>query len=79
VIAAARAGAGIGMTTWALTGRGPNPLVSVCAEAIMVDAPAVCTVQEVHLAAIHMLCAAVDAAIRDSMTPAWGVTLQEIQ
>lgn len=79
VIAAARAGAGIGMTTWALTGPGPNPLVSVCAEAITVDAPAVCTVQEVHLAAIHMLCAAVDAAIRDSMTPAQGVTLQEIQ
>ena len=79
VIAAARAGAGIGMTTWALTGPGPNPLVGVCAEAIMVDAPAVCTVQEVHLAAIHMLCAAVDAAIHDSMTPAWGVTLQEIQ
>ena len=63
----------------ALTGPGPNPLVSVCDEAITVDAPAVCTVQEVHLAAIHMLCAAVDAVIRGSMTPAPGVTLQEIQ
>lgn len=67
VIAAARAGEQIGMTTWALTGPGPNPLASVCAEAIMVDAPAVCTVQEVHLTAIHMLCAAIDAAVRDSM------------
>jgi hypothetical protein len=45
----------------------------------MVDAPAVCTVQEVHLAAIHMLCAAVDAAIRGSMAPTRAVTLQEIQ
>jgi D-sedoheptulose 7-phosphate isomerase len=62
VIAAARAGAGIGVTTWALTGPGPNPLASTCAEAIMVDAPAACTIQEVHLAAIHMLCAAIDAA-----------------
>jgi D-sedoheptulose 7-phosphate isomerase len=79
VIAAARAGAENGMTTWALTGPGPNPLASVAAEAIMVDAPAVCTVQEVHLAAIHMLCAAVDAAIRDSMAQAPGVTLQEAQ
>ncbi len=33
----------------------------------MVDAPAVCTVQEVHLAAIHIMCAAVDAAVRDGM------------
>jgi len=75
VIAAAQAGAEIGVTTWALTGPGPNPLASVCAEAIMVDAPAVCTIQEVHLAAIHMLCAAVDAAIAGSAPP--GVTLQE--
>ena len=62
VIAAALAGAGIGMTTWALTGPGPNPLAGVCAEAITVDTPAASTVQEVHLAAIHMMCAAVNAA-----------------
>jgi D-sedoheptulose 7-phosphate isomerase len=75
IIAAARAGAQAGLTTWALTGPGPNPLASVCAEAIMVDAPAVCTVQEVHLAAIHMLCAAVDAAVETSL--AQRVTLPE--
>lgn len=75
VIAAARAGAQVGLTTWALTGPGPNPLASACAEAIMVDAPAVCTVQEVHLAAIHMLCAAVDAAVEASL--AQRVTLPE--
>ncbi len=63
VIAAARAAIELGMTTWALTGPGPNPLASVCAEAVTVDAPAVCTVQEVHLAAIHMLCAAIDATV----------------
>jgi D-sedoheptulose 7-phosphate isomerase len=65
VIAAAKAAAEAGMTAWALTGPGPNPLAGVCAEAIMVEAPAVCTVQEVHLAAIHMMCAAIDAAVRD--------------
>ncbi len=75
IIAAARAGAQAGLTTWALTGAGPNPLASACAEAIMVDAPAVCTVQEVHLAAIHMLCAAVDAAVEASL--AQRVTLPE--
>jgi D-sedoheptulose 7-phosphate isomerase len=75
VIAAARAGAQAGLTTWALTGPGPNPLASACAEAIMVDASAACTVQEVHLAAIHMLCAAVDAAVEASL--ARRVTLPE--
>lgn len=65
VVVAASAAAETGMTVWALTGPGPNPLVGVCHEAIMVDAAAVCTVQEVHLAAIHILCAAVDAAVRE--------------
>jgi D-sedoheptulose 7-phosphate isomerase len=67
VIAAAQAAADVGVTAWALTGPGPNPLAGVCAEAVMVDAPAVCTVQEVHLAAIHMMCAAVDKAVRDRL------------
>jgi D-sedoheptulose 7-phosphate isomerase len=64
VIAAAEAAAEIGVRTWALTGPAPNPLVSVCADALTVDAPCTATIQEVHLAAIHMLCAAVDAAVR---------------
>lgn len=63
VIAAAVAAAETGLRTWALTGPGPNPLTGVCDDAITVDAPATATVQEVHLAAIHMLCAAVDAAV----------------
>jgi D-sedoheptulose 7-phosphate isomerase len=65
VIAAAETAEAIGMTAWALTGPGPNPLADACAEAIMVDAPMTSTVQEVHLAAIHIMCAAVDATIRD--------------
>jgi len=64
VVAAAEAGVQRGLTVWALTGPGPNPLSRICEDAVMVDAPAVCTVQEVHLAAIHILCAAVDAAVR---------------
>jgi D-sedoheptulose 7-phosphate isomerase len=60
IVAAAQAATGIGMTALALTGRGPNPVSLSCHEAIMVDADASCTVQEVHLAAIHILCAAFD-------------------
>jgi D-sedoheptulose 7-phosphate isomerase len=65
VVAAAKAAAQQGMTGWALTGPGPNPLAGVCQDAITVEAGATCTVQEVHLAAIHILCAAVDRAVRD--------------
>jgi D-sedoheptulose 7-phosphate isomerase len=67
VIAAAQAAAAIGMTAWALTGPGPNPLADACADAITVDTPVTSTVQEVHLAAIHIMCAAVDAAVRDGI------------
>jgi D-sedoheptulose 7-phosphate isomerase len=63
VIAAAKAAADIGVRAWALTGPAPNPLVGVCADALTVDASCTATIQEVHLAAIHMLCAAVDAAV----------------
>jgi D-sedoheptulose 7-phosphate isomerase len=70
VVAAARAAGDCGMTAWALTGPAPNPLADACTEAIAVPAAAVSTVQEVHLAAIHILCAAVDAAISSSTPPA---------
>jgi D-sedoheptulose 7-phosphate isomerase len=67
VIAAAEAAAAIGMRAWALTGPGPNPLADACVDAITVDALMTSTVQEVHLAAIHIMCAAVDAAVRDGI------------
>jgi D-sedoheptulose 7-phosphate isomerase len=67
VIAAAETAAAIGITTWALTGPGPNPLADACTDAITVDAHMTSTVQEVHLAAIHIMCAAVDAAVRDGI------------
>ena len=75
VIEAAQAAAEIGMTAWALTGPGPNPLADACAEAVTVESPVTCTVQEVHLAAIHIMCAAVDAAVRDGV----GALLEAVQ
>lgn len=63
VIAAVVAAAKAGLRTWALTGPGPNALTTVCDDAVTVHAPLTATVQEVHLAAIHMLCGAVDAAL----------------
>jgi D-sedoheptulose 7-phosphate isomerase len=65
VIAAAEAAAAIGMTTWALTGPAPNLLAGVCSEAITVTDATVCTIQEVHLAAIHIFCEAADLAVME--------------
>jgi D-sedoheptulose 7-phosphate isomerase len=60
VLAAARAAIGAGLTTWALTGPRPNPLAELCDDAVTVDAPSTATIQEVHLVAVHLLCAAVE-------------------
>ncbi len=63
VLAAAAAGRAAGLTIWALTGAAPNPLLGLVDDALVVDAPATATVQEVHQVAVHLLCAAVDTAL----------------
>jgi phosphoheptose isomerase len=62
MVEAARAGRGCGALTWALTGPGPNPLARLCSDAVCVPGDTA-TVQETHLAAIHMLCRAMEAAL----------------
>jgi D-sedoheptulose 7-phosphate isomerase len=52
-----------GLLTLGLTGPAPNPLATACDEALCVDAHATCTIQELHLVAIHLICAAFDVAI----------------
>src|SRR4051794_26790039 len=66
VLAAARAAHECGLTVWGLTGRAPNPLADLCDEVVAIDAERTCTVQELHLVAIHVLCAAVDEALAAS-------------
>jgi hypothetical protein len=51
------------MAVWGLTGASPNPLVDLCDEVLCFDADRSCTVQELHLVAIHVLCGAVDEAL----------------
>ncbi|MBW3614930.1 MAG: SIS domain-containing protein [Actinobacteria bacterium] len=55
----------LAMTTWALTGPAPNPLADCCddAVAVAVEPSSVATVQECHLVAVHLLCAAFDVAV----------------
>ncbi|MBO4273811.1 D-sedoheptulose-7-phosphate isomerase [Microbispora sp. H10670] len=63
VTEAAEAGRECGLTTWALTGPGPNPLADLCDEALTVPADDTATIQEVHLTVIHMLCDVIEKAV----------------
>ena len=63
VVAAAAAARRNRLTTWALTGPGPNPLSEACDDALCVPAPAVATVQEVHQVVVHLLCAGFDREV----------------
>jgi len=63
VLAAADAGDAAGLTTWALTGAPGNPLAARCDDALCVRSPHTATVQELHLVAVHLMCAAFDRAL----------------
>jgi D-sedoheptulose 7-phosphate isomerase len=63
VLRAAAAGRRAGLTVWGLTGPTPNPLVACCDDVLAVPARTTATVQEVHLVAVHLLCAAFDLAL----------------
>jgi D-sedoheptulose 7-phosphate isomerase len=63
ILAAVDAAAATEMRTWALTGRPGNALLARADDGIGVDTPHTATVQEIHLIAIHLLCAAVEEAL----------------
>jgi D-sedoheptulose 7-phosphate isomerase len=62
-VAAARRARNCGITTLAMTGPAPNPLAAAVDDAVCIDSPWTATVQECHLVALHLLCAAFDAAV----------------
>jgi D-sedoheptulose 7-phosphate isomerase len=62
-VAAARRARECGITVLALTGPAPNPLAAAADDAVCIDSPWTATVQECHLVALHLLCAAFDAAV----------------
>ncbi|MDJ0355353.1 SIS domain-containing protein [Paenarthrobacter sp. PH39-S1] len=62
LLKAVEAARAAGVSTWALTGRGPNPLTRSCDDFIAVNAlPA--NAQEGHLIALHALCRAFDSEV----------------
>jgi len=62
LLRAADVAARLNMTTWALTGAGPNPLADACDEAVMIDALNA-NAQEGHLIALHAVCRAFDLEV----------------
>jgi D-sedoheptulose 7-phosphate isomerase len=67
VLAAVEAARGCALTTWALSGRRPNPLAEACDDAVCADAPATATVQEIHQVVVHLLCATLDCEVGASL------------
>jgi D-sedoheptulose 7-phosphate isomerase len=65
LVEAAVAAAAVGATSWALTGPGPNPLARACSDAVCLPGDTA-TVQEMHLAALHMLCRAVEQVVAEA-------------
>ena len=65
LVEAATAARAMGAASWALTGPGPNPLSRACTEAVCLPGDT-SSVQEMHLAALHMLCRAVEQVVADA-------------
>lgn len=63
VLAAARAARDLDLPTWAMTGALPNPLADACTDVLAVPSTDCQIVQELHLVAVHMLCARLDALL----------------
>lgn len=63
VVAATRRAERLGLTTWALTGRGPNPLTDAAGSSVAIGCDATPIVQEVHQVVIHLLCEGFDARL----------------
>jgi D-sedoheptulose 7-phosphate isomerase len=70
VVAAALRAHDLGLKVLAFTGPLPNPLSEVADETLAVDAPGTATIQELHLVALHLVCASFDRALAAMSGPA---------
>jgi D-sedoheptulose 7-phosphate isomerase len=63
MVAAAERGRSAGLEVWAMTGPAPNPLADAATRSCAVQARYTATVQELHLVALHLVCASFDRAV----------------
>jgi D-sedoheptulose 7-phosphate isomerase len=74
LLRAAETAAKLNITTWALTGPGPNPLATACDEAVVIDAVNA-NAQEGHLIALHAICRAFDLEVGRRGSAHWSPEL----
>ena len=73
LLAAASAARRAGACCWALTGPAPNPLADTVDDAVCLPG-STATVQEGHLVAVHVICAAFEAALANTLANTAGAT-----
>ena len=78
LLRAAAAGRDGALTVWAMTGPRPNPLADLADRTLAVDGPSTATVQELHLVALHAVCAALDVALGVCPETALALRLPEV-
>ncbi|MDX6256708.1 MAG: D-sedoheptulose 7-phosphate isomerase [Frankiales bacterium] len=76
VVEAARRAKAVGARAWAFSGPRGNPLADACHEALCVESPFTATVQELHLVALHLVCAALDHQL-EILAPAGDLSRRE--
>lgn len=69
VVAAAEAARSVGVRVWSMTGAAPNPLAEASERVLAVPTSQTGVVQELHLVAMHILCAAFDRAVGAASLP----------
>jgi D-sedoheptulose 7-phosphate isomerase len=69
LVAAAERAHAAGLRVWAMTGPRPNPLVALSDDWLCIDAQRTCTIQEIHLVAVHLVCEALDDALTGHRRP----------
>jgi D-sedoheptulose 7-phosphate isomerase len=63
ILAAASRARDCGVHTWSFTGPAPNPLSRRTERSLAVDASTTAAIQELHLVALHLVCAGFDARL----------------
>jgi rfaE bifunctional protein nucleotidyltransferase chain/domain/rfaE bifunctional protein kinase chain/domain len=66
LLRAVEAARAVGLKTWALTASESSPLAQLCDEQVEAAGGSVAAIQECHLVALHLICAALDAALDPS-------------
>ena len=66
LLVAAERARSLGIEVWSMTGPAPNPLADLSSQSICAASASTAAVQELHLIAVHTICAALDAYLAEN-------------